>query len=930
MRTTTLYFIGMALTMAFARGAEGQENEAATADFFESRIRPVLVDHCYECHSKSSKALQGGLRLDTPAMLRKGGESGAAIVPGNAGASLLLQALRYESLEMPPAGKLPASTIDDFARWIDAGAVDPRQEEAPPTAKGVDFSLVKTHWAFQPLRRVAPPTTSRDDWSQTAIDRFIFAAQEKVGIAPGPAADRRALIRRLHHDLTGLPPSPEEVEAFLADSSPDAYERLVDRLLASPAYGERWGRHWLDVARYADTKDLVLLYGPDRIRPYSYTYRDYVIRALNDDTPYDQFIVEQIAADRLEDLAPWRLAAMGLLTLGRLFDNNPHDIYDDQIDTVTRGFLGLTAACARCHDHKYDPIEMADYYALYGVFANSQSPIELPLLDTSGDSPERREFEAIAAPKRQALRELVQKQHQEITATARRRVADYLQRVATEKPDVTETAVFYLSLSPDDLKPQIVAAWRRYLERRASADDPVFGVWGAVASLADENFSQAASAAIAEQLARPRGTDPGQINPLVAECFASKSLLSKADLAAIYGELFRQAEESAPPAGGLEAARNQLLEVLHGDDGPFHIPLSHTYLYMARVERGEYEGKIQELDKLAVGHAGAPPRAMVLVDAPRIRECRVLVRGNPSQPGAPAPRRFLRMLSPEPPEPFRNGSGRLELAQRIASPDNPLAPRVIVNRVWMHHFGQPLVATASDFGVRSDPPSHPELLDYLVGRLIDSGWSLKSLHREILLSSVYRQAAQERPECRTIDSDNRLLWRANRRRLEMEAMRDTLLSLAGRIDRTMFGRTVDAAGDPLNRRRTVYGLVDRQDVPGMYRAFDFASPDQSAAARPLTTTPQQALFAMNSAFMLEQARALAARPEIAQASDDDAKAAAMFRIVWQRPAEKEELAAAVAFLTQDAEAAGSAPSSMSRLEQLAQMLLATSEVMFID
>ncbi len=924
---------------AASASADGPTLDAAGVEFFEQKIRPVLVERCYSCHAATAQEVKGGLRLDRRDGLLQGGDSGPAVVPGQPEESLLLAALRYDGLEMPPQGKLPAPVIADFARWIEIGAPDPRVAPGPPAGAAPEdpWEQARRHWAYQPLRRPTLPAVRDEQWPASPVDYFLMARWDAAGLSPAAPADRRTLLRRVYYDLLGLPPTFEEVEAFMSDPAPDAYERVVDRLLASPRYGERWGRHWLDVARYADTKDLVLLYGRDAIRPYAYTYRDYVIRALNEDTPYDQFIHEQLAAEQLEPpVEPWRLGAMGFLTLGRLYDNNPPDIYDDQIDTVTRGLLGLTVACARCHDHKYDAIPTADYYSLYGVFANSQSPIEPPLTADPQKTPGAAEFEAKAAPKRAALRKFIDEQYNSIRETARRRTPDYLAKIATEKPDPLETAVFFLSLSPDDLKPQLLATWRRYLERRSHADDPVFGPWGELLSFPEERFAAEAPAIVQRWLDREAGVAAGQVNPRVQQALREKPPASRGAAAALYGELLVQAyeesqAESAAAAESDAAAREQLAAVLTGEEGPLFFPKSHTYLYMARVERGNYSGQLLELDKLAVHEAGAPPRAMTLVDSEQIREPHVFLRGNPRQPGEHVPRRFLQVLSGEERRPFTHGSGRLDLARAITSPDNPLTARVLVNRVWMHHFGEPLVATPGDFGVRSDPPTHPELLDYLAWTLQQEGWSLKRLHRLVLLSSAYRQSSL--PEKATLEDqpsrneNPNSLARFPRRRLDLEAMRDTLLYLADRLDLTLYGRPVDVAGDPRNRRRTIYGLVDRQNLPGLYRAFDFANPDQSADRRPNTTTPQQALFGMNSPLVLEQAKAVASRRELFAHSAPKDRLRALYRIVFARDPSADEIAAGMRFL-QGAEATPSP--QLSPWEQYAQVLLLTNELMFVD
>jgi hypothetical protein len=924
------------LLPSLAAAADGVTPERG--DYFEKRVRPVLAEHCYRCHSAQAKSPRGGLRLDTREGLRKGGESGPAVVPGKPAESLLLRAVRHAEgvTPMPPRGRLPAAAVADLENWVAAGAPDPRARVAATTA-GPDLEAARRHWAFRPIRAPALSEVKDRQWPRTPVDRFVLARLEERGLLPSPPADRRTLLRRVSFDLTGLPPTPDEVDAFLADKSPDAYEKVVDRLLASPAYGERWGRHWLDVARYADTKDGVLMFGDNRIRPYAYTYRDYVIRAFNEDLPFDRFVHEQLAADLIEPkVEPWRLAAMGFLTLGRMFDNNIHDILDDRIDTVTRGLLGLTVACARCHDHKYDPIPTADYYSLYGVFASSEAPLVPPLVGGPEDFPGRDRFEKQFAPKRQEVEGMLDRQFALLSEEARRRVGDYLVRAATTEPDPLETAIYFLSLAPDDLRPPIVARWRNYLAQRARPEDPMFGPWHELLALPAADFTRQAREVVRRWQSRSPGVRPGQVNPLVRDALAAAPLSGRADVARAYGDLLRRVYEESKrpaPAGAADdaEARRQLLELVTGQTSPAYFPRSQTPLYMSRTDKDAFGSKVQELDRMAVRSPDAPPRAMVLYDAPEPVHPHVFLRGNPSRPGPAVPRQFLWVLADESRKPFPHGSGRLDLARAITDPENPLTARVIVNRVWMHHFGEPLVDTPNDFGTRSTPPAHPELLDYLARTLQRDGWYLKRLHRLILLSSTYRQASFDRPACRQADPDNRLLWRMNRRRLDLEAMRDSLLLLSGRLERGMGGRPVDAAGDPRCRRRTVYGLVDRQSLPGLYRAFDFASPDQSADRRPRTTVPQQALFGMNAPFVHEQARALVARPEVAREADPARRVAALHRLTLCRAPSAEEVRLALDFLAEAGKSELQAEKSkLDPWGQYAQVLLLTNELLFLD
>jgi hypothetical protein len=887
------------------------------------------VQHCYECHSEKAKEPKGKLRLDTAAGWRRGGESGPAIEPGKPQQSLLIDAIRWGTLEMPPTGKLPDAVIADFVKWVELGAPDPRGESGLASASPAGSS--KELWSLKPIPRRALPPVRNTTCPQTAIDRFVLARLESAGLSPSPSADKRTLLRRVFIDLIGLPPTADEVAAFERDESPDAFARIVDRLLASPHYGERWGRHWLDVARFADTKDGVLMYGDDRIRPYAYTYRDYVVRAFNEDLPFDRFVHEQLAADLIQPaVEPWRLAALGYLTLGRMFDNNIHDIIDDRIDTVTRGFLGMTVSCARCHDHKYDAIPTADYYSLYGVFSNCDAPLELPLID-GALSDKAQVFEKQVEQKRQELRKTLDSQYEMLSETARQRVGDYLVHVATTKPDPLETAIYFLSLAPEDLRPPIVARWRRFIRERATPNDPVFGPWHDLMQLPEAELAGQVAGVLSKWKSRPQGPRARQINPLVLAALENAPLASRGDVAKAYGGLLKGIYERAKPkdnsAASTEPAEEQLLEIVASQDSPAYFPKSHTRHYMSRGEKDAFGGKLQELDRMAVQSPNAPPRAMTLVDSTEIDEPRVFQRGDPSRPGERVPRQFLSMVSTDR-KPFGSGSGRLDLAKEITSPRNPLTSRVIVNRIWMHHFGEPLVGTPSDFGIRSSPPVQAELLDYLALQLQRDGWSLKKLHREIVLSATYQQSSRDRPDCRRVDPENRLLWRQNRRRLDFEAMRDGLLAISGRLERRMLGRPVDITGDWRSGRRTLYGLVDRQSLPGLYRAFDFAVPDQSVERRPQTTVPQQALFGLNSPFMHQQARALVARSEV-QSATPRQRVAAIFSMIFARPAEGDEVDSALSFFTSVSSQSGD-KSTLSPLEQLAQVLLLTNELMFVD
>ena len=941
-RSSVPFHFAVGLT-AFVFAAATHAEDRFTPDqiaFFETKIRPVLVEHCQSCHSaeaETNKKLKGGLRLDSRLALLKGGDSGPAVEAGKPATSLLMKAIRQVEgvAKMPPKGKLPDAAIADFERWIALGAAAPDAGPAVPGGSAI-WDRARQHWAFQPVKRPSPPTVKDGDWARTPLDLLVLAGLEAKGLTPSPAADRRTLIRRVYFDLVGMPPMAAEVAAFIGDRTPEAFARVVERLLASPQYGERWGRHWLDVARYADSKDGVLMYGDDRVRPYAYTYRDYVVRALNEDLPYNRFVREQLAADLIEPkVEPRRLAAMGFLTLGRMFDNNIHDVIDDRIDTVSRGLLGLTVSCARCHDHKYDPVPSADYYSLYGVFASSIEPLVRPIIGESDDATAAAAFDKQFAPKQREVQEILDRQYTLLLDAARRRVADYHVHAVTTKPDPLETAIYFLSLAPEDLRPPIVARWRTYLARRAVSSDPVFGPWSDLMALPEADFSTGVTGVLERWRARPTGTAAGQLNPLIRDVLTSPKFAGRADVARAYGTLIVRVFDTSLRADrekvDADAATRQILEIITGRDSPAYFPKSQTHSFMSRTDKDGFGNKVQELDRLAVQSKAAPPRAMMMTDAQEMFEPTLFVRGDPARPGAPVPRQFLKVVQGAGRKPFPHGSGRLDLANAIAAPDNPLTSRVLVNRVWMHHFGEPLVESPSDFGLRTAKPANPGLLDYLAATFVDGDWSMKALHRTILLSATYQQASADRPSCREIDPENKLQWRMNRRRLDLESMRDSMLAVSGRLDPRMGGRPADVVGDSMNGRRTVYGMVDRQSLPGLYRAFDFASPDLSADRRPLTTVPQQALFGMNSPFMIEQAKALAGQPEIAAEKDAAKKIHRLYRRALGRDADESEVLLGRAFVAaSEASRASGTPSPLDSWSQFAQVLLLTNELMFVD
>jgi hypothetical protein len=907
-------------------------------EFFEARIRPILIDQCVSCHGP--KKQQSGLRLDSREALLKGSDGGPVVVPGRPDESPLIDAIRHDAtIKMPPKSKLPAQAITDLTTWVQMGV--PWPENGPPAvggrAGGAPIGAATSHWAFQPIKDPSPPMVKNGMWPRTPVDRLILARLESNALSPSPRADRRTLVRRATFDLTGLPPTPEEVEAFEADSTSGSYEKLIDRLLASPRYGERWGRYWLDVARYADTKGYILFQEPNF--HWAYTYRDYVVAAFNSDLPYDRFVIEQIAADLLpREHGKKPLAALGFLTVGARFMGNFHDVVDDRIDVICRGLMGLTVTCARCHDHKFDPIPTQDYYSLYGVLASAREPAIPPEAIDPPRSAIYAKFVEELTTRQRKLSEFVAAKHHELVESARRRVGEYL--VAAQRAlDQPTTEDFMLLADGSDLNPALLIRWQAYLKRTLKEHDPVFAPWHALAALPEPEFAARAGPLIARFAAESAGTSMSRsINPVVAQALAARPPRSLAEAASVYGRLLGEVEQiwqDAQRRAVLERrtpdplpvpALESLRQVFHGPDSPPNVVmLAHGDLDL--LPDRPSQAKLQELRNAVhtwlTSGPGAPPRALSVEDTPYPIESRVFLRGNPNNLGEPAPRRFLAVLAGSDRVPFQHGSGRLELASAIASRGNPLTARALVNRVWMHHFGLPLVATPGDFGLRSEPPLHPQLLDHLAARFMDDGWSLKKLHRRIMLSNTYQQRSHDRPECHTLDPENALYWRMNRRRLDFEATRDAILAVSGRLDGVIGGPPMPGLTDAGAHRRTLYGFIDRLNLPGLYRTFDFPDPTTTSPRRDQTTVAPQALFLMNHPFVIEAARGLLARPEMMAADDLDTRVQRLYHLMYNRPANPEDLALALEFMARS----GTDP---DRWRSLAQALLMANEFVFVD
>jgi len=732
--------------------------------FFERHIRPLLVAKCYECHSSEARQVEGKLLLDTREALRRGGATGPAIVLGDPDKSRLIRAVRYADplLQMPPDERLSQREIDLLVEWVRLGAPDSRVGASKPDlpkAKSVN-EAARQWWSFQPLQKLPVPQAANNNWPQSDVDRFVFAKLSDHGLAPAPAADKLTLLRRVTFDLTGLPPTPTEIDSFLADDSSTAFAKVVDRLLASQQYGERWGRHWLDVVRYADTSGC----NGDFPIAQAYRYRNYVIRSFNADKPYDLFVREQIAGDLLpaktDEQRFENLIATGYLALSRRFSSLNEEFHltlDDTVDNVGKAFLGLSISCARCHDHKFDPIPQEDYYALYGIFQST----------------------TYAFP-------------------------------GTEIYRHTQNMAPLVSVE------QLERELRQSLDAMARLDADIFTTYSTMAEM-----------------------DTGK---------------EKNSLKAKVKELQKQRDEM-----------------------------------------------VQKLPKFPCAYAAADGEAVC---------AKIHLKGDPKNLGPEVPRGFLQALGGQRVPPDESGSGRRQLAEWLTDPANPLTVRVIVNRVWLHHFGRGLVRTPDDFGTRGEAPTHPELLDYLSQRLIANGWSLKALHRLLLLSKTYQMACIANPTFYERDPDNKLLWTFNRRRLEAEEIRDAMLAISGGLDESMgeahpfppevewrYTQHKPFVDDYPTRHRSVYLMQPRIRQQPLLAIFDGADANAATGIRQTSTVAPQALFMLNSEFVHEQAGLFADRLT-REASQDVDRVLLAYRLVFGRSPAPDELQEALDYLRQ--------------------------------
>lgn len=1094
----------LAISAVPVAAAEDAKADPQAAAFFETKVRPLLVNRCLECHGAEKQ--KGNLRLDSREAALEGGDSGAVLVPSEPMKSLLMDVISHRSdIKMPPKSKLSDAEIADLTLWVKMGAPWPNSKPTAPTpAPAAEQTVItaeqKAFWAFQPIIDPAPPAVKNEAWIQSPLDRFVLAELEAKNFQPAPPADKRTLIRRVTFDLTGLPPTEVEINAFLADDQPGALGRLVDRLLESPRYGERWGRHWLDVARYADSNGL------DENLAYAsaYHYRDYVVRAFNQDKPFDEFVREQIAGDLLPDsgqpeLQRDRLTATGFLCLGAkmLAEDDPvkmqMDIIDEQVDTVGRAFLGLTIGCARCHDHKYDPLPTADYYALAGIFKSTKTMENFSVVARWQERPiatpeqlaARQAHQAKIDAKNAAIQALVTQGNEALLAKARQHVGLYLlaatrqqqlaalldqAQVRGNSPNVKSLPGALLVEAEDfqrgnvlkdretygqgigvlvnagptpnvaEYDIQIAAAGDYQLEiryaaqgarpsklfidgeiRKQDATSKVTGSWnpdtqtwfvegiyrltagshvvrlenpgpfphidklllttasgpaGTIVELPASDYQP--SAVITKQFAdvlQKSSTDPKSIwtawhqfrkeqrltiddktpENQVARLLGSTPPATLVELAQRYQLVFDEAaaawkaQQADPAKQSLKTLADTNLEPFRvaatDPQGIFAVPADSEGSFPADVVASLKASR----DQLKDLEMTLPKFTEVMAVSDQTAEnLKIHLRGSHLTLGKEVPRQFLQVIAGDQQRPIeKDRSGRLELANWLTSPEHPLTSRVFVNRVWQWHFGEGIVRSPDNFGRLGERPTHPQLLDWLAKRCIENGWSLKKLHRMIILSATYQMSTNYNDAAALVDPENRLLWRMNRRRLEVEEMRDALLSIGGALDDSMGGTQLTTANrayvtstanvNPVvyqNNRRSIYLPVVRSALYELFQAFDFADPSVLNGRRDQTTVAPQALFMMNSALVLEQSQGLAKHLLMRTDLDATGRINALYVKAYGRPPTSVEVQRDIAYLERfRAAAAGKVPEAEVELRawiSVCRAVLAANEFMYVE
>ncbi len=934
-----LLLASLALASATLLAGQSQPDQPTPEqiEFFEKKVRPVLVARCQTCHNPEMKA--AGLDLTSAEGFAAGAGGKPIITLGHLDHSRFLAVIGYdETIKMPPTGKLDAGELQDLTVWIKMGApwpgagampvVKPRAAAWAPTEEQKKF------WAFQPVKAYQPPRVARAAWIKSPIDRFILAKLEAAGLQPARRADKLTLLRRATFDLTGLPPTEQEIADFLADRTPQAFERVVDRLLASPRYGERWGRHWLDVARYADSAGN----DEDYRYPYAWRYRDYVIEAFNSDLPYDRFITEQLAGDLLEkpgELNRRGIVATGFLALGQkaLAQQDKqkmlYDIYDEQLDVTSRAFLGLSITCARCHDHKFDPIATKDYYSLIGIFASTKNFVDAKAMVAKMYFPPlvpAHEFERYMAHKNKVFLKAEERDKaidQEIDRIDEPRfahLADYMlaaHRVYQDGATSAEAA------REKGIDPAAVERWVRYLKPQTATRNHLADWYGAA---------------------------PEKLRP-VAEGYQTRAeeqlkawTKSLRDWQKTMRERLKDRPHMPPPAKPkIDAAKHPFFSEVYSSDGPFALPendLETLFTLEARERLAHLRTEYKELETTM------PPEvdlACAVVEGEPVKQY-VFIRGDHHSPGDEVERRFPFILTGSEVAPAMKGSGRLELARWLTRSDHPLTARVMANRIWHWHFGEGLSRTPNDFGKMGERPTHPELLDYLARRFIEGGWSVKKLHRLIMLSSTYQMGSRAAPAAVEKDPENRLWSRFAPRRLDVEEIRDGLLSIDGSLDLTMGGTLLDftAYTDTENSedrlsldpgktpRRMVYLPLRRANLPPLLNMFDFGDATTSVGKRVPTNVAPQALFMMNSEFIAERSKKLATALLAAKNLDDDRRIQQAYLRILNRRAKPEEVQQGLAYVAGFDTRFGGDGAHAKGWQSYFRTLMASNEFLFVE
>ncbi len=899
-----------------------QTVNAGAPEFFENKIRPILANNCFGCHTNSQL---GGLRLDTLEAMKKGGKRGPAIVPGDAENSLLIKAVRQvdPNLKMPSGGKLKASEIADLEAWIKAGAAWPANTaSAAISSKDGKYVISperRNFWSFLPLKNPPEPAVKDTKWAKTAIDRFVLARLEKEGIKPAGQASKHDLLRRAYLDLIGLPPTPDDFAAFEKDAAPDAFAKVVDRLLASPEYGERWARIWLDVARYGEDDYRSLNPFPRGYRPYpnAWAYRDWVVRAFNDDLPYDQFVKAQLAGDLMDaKVRSKMLPATGFLGLGPwYYDNGSNEVTraderHDRVDAVTRGFLGITVQCARCHDHKYDPVPQTDYYALAGVFFNTiyeeypQAPKAIV------DQFKKTEDEI--DEKQKTLQELQKSLTGELARSLSLQTSNYLMGVwevtGKQKKDIA------LVVNDRRLDYELLERWIKYMAkpttRYHNKDEwqALMKKGGAtqkeVKKLADRFQQEIIDVTVANDAIDEEnrvitdkdvdGTKPKKRTDKPSNFVSNKDFNPGAllrlkslpeDQTAFWTEIFvRELKDNEDPNDMVEMDPRKMspgVLMFRGWGLESRIgPQSQARLKALQDDVATLKKKIDPYYPFIHG----------VKDSDKPVNIQLALRGNPETLGAEVPRHFLSIFSEGDPAPLDQGSGRLQLAELIVK--QPIAMRVIANRIWKADFGTGIVDTPSNFGFGGERPTNPELLEYLASEFVRNGMSIKKLQREIMLSAVYQLSTADDKVASEKDSGNRLYWRASRKRMDAEQVRDSILKVAGDLDDTLGGPSQELTSD--YHRRTIYGHVSRYKLDAYLQLFDFPPPNISAEKRFTTTVPLQRLFLMNSDFVQLEAEALYRR--VAAEPNNRARISKLYNLVYGRDPKEAEIQIGLEYL----------------------------------